>query len=63
MTTTALPPVTSSTPESQRVAELQEMIRSGRYAGYLDELRGELAKAKAARAEIRDLTATSALGA
>ena len=51
------------TPESTRVAELQEMIRSGRYAGYLDELYGELEKAKAARAEIRDLTATTMLGA
>ncbi|AEV86896.1 hypothetical protein ACWT_5878 [Actinoplanes sp. SE50] len=51
------------TPESARVAELQEMIRSGQYAGYLDELTDALAKAKAARDEIRQLTATSALGA
>ncbi len=52
-----------STPESDRVAVLQEMIRSGRYAGYLDELRGELEKAKAARSEIRQLTAVSVLAA
>ena len=52
-----------ATPESQRVAELQEMIRSGRYASYLDELKGELVRAKAARAEIRDLSAISLLGA
>lgn len=51
------------TAESARVAELREMIRSGRYAGYLDELRDELAKAKAARGEIRALTARAALGA
>ncbi len=57
------PPTAEATAESDRVAVLQEMIRSGRYAGYLDELRDELAKAKAARAEIRDLTATTMLGA
>lgn len=51
------------TVESARVADLQEMIRSGRYDGFLDELLNELDKAKAARAEIRDLTATSVLAA
>ena len=51
------------TPESDRVAELREMIRSGRYSGYLDELLSELDKAKAAQQEIRQLTATSVLGA
>ncbi len=65
--TTALerPTLTTAepTPESARVAELKQMIRSGRYAGYLDELRGELAKAKPAQAAIRDLTATTVLGA
>ena len=40
MTVTAMPTlVDASTPEAARVAELREMIRSGRYAGYLDELR------------------------
>ena len=52
-----------ATAESRRVAELREMIRSGRYTGYLSELRDELAQAKAARDEMRDLTATSALAA
>jgi hypothetical protein len=47
------------TAESARVAESQEMIRSGRYAGYLAELTDELVRAKAARAEVRDLTATA----
>jgi hypothetical protein len=51
------------TRESERVAELQEMIRSGRYSGYLAELRDELAKAKAARDEVRHVTATSTLAA
>ena len=56
-------PQPEPTPESLRVAELQEMIRSGRYAGYHDELRTELEKAKAARAEVRELTATTVLAA
>jgi hypothetical protein len=61
MTATTLPlPTVEPTPESQRVAELQQMIRSGRYAGYLDELKGELAKAKAARNEIATLGVASA---
>jgi len=60
---THVTPQPETTPESQRVAELQEMIRSGRYAGYHDELRTELEKAKLARAEVRDLTAASALAA
>lgn len=54
---------TEPTVESARVAELRKMIRSGRYAGFLPELKDELEKAKAARAEIRDLTATTVLGA
>ncbi|WP_433730871.1 hypothetical protein ACQP2Y_21225 [Actinoplanes sp. CA-051413] len=53
----------TASPESARVAELQEMIRSGRYAGYLAELTDELERAKAARAEVRDLTATTVLAA
>lgn len=61
MTATTLPrPTVEQTPESRRVAELQQMIRSGRYAGYLDELTTELAKAKAARDEIATLGVTSA---
>lgn len=51
------------TPESERVAELQEMIRSGRYSGYLAELTDELARAKAARDEMRGLVAGAALEA
>lgn len=59
-------PVTAGkepTPESARVAELQEMIRSGRYAGYLAELTDELARAKAARDEMRGLVAGAVLEA
>jgi hypothetical protein len=67
MTITPIRPAVSadpvSTPESERVAELQQMIRSGRYSGFLDELTDELAKAKAARDEMRALTATTALAA
>jgi hypothetical protein len=66
MTVTAIRPDLSTsepTAESARVAELQEMIRSGRYAGYLAELTDVLVRAKAARAEVRDLTATSVLAA
>lgn len=51
------------TAESRRVTMLQEMIRSGRYSGYLAELADELAKAKAARDEMRRLVVTGALGA
>ena len=60
---THLAPQPEPTPELQRVAELQEMIRSGRYAGYHDELRTKLEKAKLARAEVRELTATTVLAA
>lgn len=63
MTILNLPRTGEQTPESQRIAELQEMIRSGRYVGYLDELKSELDKAKAAREEMRTLTATSVLAA
>lgn len=67
MTVTELRPAATPQPEptdeSKRVADLQEMIRSGRYSGYLAELTDELAKAKGARDEVRTLTATSALAA
>jgi hypothetical protein len=64
MTVIDLPRTQSEpTPESLRVAELQEMIRSGRYEGYLDELLTERDKAKAARDEMRRLTAGAALEA
>lgn len=56
-------PQPEQTSESKRVAELQEMIRSGRYCGYLEQLKDELDQAKAALAEVRELTATSALAA
>jgi hypothetical protein len=59
----ATTPQLEPTDESERVAKLQEMIRSGRYEGYLDELTDELAKAKGARNEMRALTAMSALAA
>jgi hypothetical protein len=51
----------TTTVESERVAELRAMIQSGRYSGYLAELTSELEQAKAARAEIVGLTATSTL--
>lgn len=63
MTVLDHPRTMDATPESERVAELQEMIRSGRYSGWLDDLRDELAKAKAARDEMRRLTAVAALEA
>jgi hypothetical protein len=44
------------TPESQRLAELEEMLADPRYAGWTEEL-------LAARAELVALTATTVLAA
>jgi hypothetical protein len=44
------------TPESQRLAQLEEMLADPRYAGYREEL-------EAAHAELVALIATSALAA